>query len=196
MTKSKKLTAAAFSVGVLVLLGGLSNAACRRARTTPSPSPSSHGSEAAPSDAPASTIPAPPPNASGDEGRLALVAETGPSASSASRALASLDSDDARMMAQVERVLGGEPPPIFRSLVDERRRGGSREALESRIRASLASDLRLLRIAMQWLDEVFPVPGSETTSGLPSEHGLGAGGSSRSVHPIEPTERSPRTTGP
>lgn len=179
------LPAFATALGVLFLFALWAATACHRPATTPTSSPASvgsegHGGDGTSTSSPASvdtddrTAPAP---------ELVPTASTGESASA--RALASLPSSDARMLAQAERAVGGDPPPVFRELVRERSRGATRETLEARIRASLTSDLALRRIALEWLDEVLPDPTAPRPSTVPADHGLGAGGRSPTVQPLE-----------
>jgi hypothetical protein len=59
------------------------------------------------------------------------------------------------LLAELERDLGGEPPPDVHALLAAHRRGASHADLVERVRQTFPPDLALRALTLRWLDRAF-----------------------------------------
>jgi hypothetical protein len=95
------------------------------------------------------------------------------------------DDADRALLAELERLTRGEPPPAVHALIAARRAGATRADLERMIAAQLARPIALRLAAMRWLNAIAPGPAAPPASGAVPPP-FGEGGGPRRLQPIAP----------
>jgi hypothetical protein len=143
------------------------------ARSAAAPSSQPAPSKDTPFGAPGSTSPFTTSTAA-PEAHTAVVDALG------NGALPSMDRQELRLLANIERELKLEPPPAVRALLAEYRRGADRAILVSRVQRDFPNDLPLRVTVLRWIDEVRPEANQTRAAPVP-----GQGTQSKWLRPLE-----------
>lgn len=75
-----------------------------------------------------------------------------------------IDPLELSLLAQLERELGGEPPPEVHTLLAAYRQGATHTALVEHVQTKFPRDLQLRVLTLRWLDRTFPEAASAKAS--------------------------------